>query len=214
MMEALNTKSLAMIFSLVLLTGIVSAAVPSWVQPGVTATYDLYAAYVNNGQYNSGVHSVVTMQVDSVSADGVTGTVQDYNTATGMTNTQQVTCLEGEAACLGRFWLDPQNPVQSIKGDGGVVYKQAGKTTYDYGGRTIDAAMLSYKMPNQGIDFHIIYDPQTGLILSNVLKYSNQEVYFNFNSISGVSGASNVDIANGAATADGADVIVDPPQDY
>lgn len=203
-----------MIISLVLLTGIVNAAVPQWVQPGVTATYDMYTASIKNGQPYNAVHAVITMKVESVTADGVAGTVQDYNPNTGMTNTQQVTCIEGDVACLGRFWLDPQDPARSIKGDGGIVYKPAGKTTYDYGGQTVDAALLSYKVPNQGIDFHIVYDPQTGLILSNVLKYSNLQVYFNFNSISGVSDTSNVDTANGGTTADGVDVIVDPPQDY
>ncbi len=34
-------KSLAMIICLVLLIGIDNAAVPQWVQPGVTATYGL-----------------------------------------------------------------------------------------------------------------------------------------------------------------------------
>lgn len=201
-------KALPLIISLALLTGVVNAVVPQWVQPGVTATYDMYSSFIRNGQPNSAVHVLITMQVDSVSEEGVTGTVQTYNPTTGLSNTQTVACPEGGVGCLGRFWLDPQSPSQSIKGDGGVAYKQAGRTTYDYGGQTLDAAVLSYKVPDKGIDFHIIYDPETGLILSNVLKYPNEQVYVFFNSIRGVG-----DTADGVTPND-IDVSVDGAQDY
>ncbi|MFB3764000.1 MAG: hypothetical protein ACE14P_01990 [Methanotrichaceae archaeon] len=178
------------------------------------------------------------MQVDSVSANSVTGIVENYMPDYGTSNTQQVQCSEGQAPCVGRFWLDPKNPTASIKGENGVMYKVAGRQPIQLLGKTWDATLLQYKDAQQGPDFHLYYDTETGLILSYSIKYPNQEVSLSLNSID-IGAGDNIDFgtANGYngykgyngfngfteantdkgyqnANADDLDVLVDPVDRY
>jgi hypothetical protein len=126
---ATGMKLLTLTLSLILLSGVVSAEVPQWVQPGITATYRTISGGWDNGRptENNAAEFYITNQVDEVTAEGTTGTAYIYNPHTGQTQTQQVICLEGGAACLGRFWLDPDDPTGSYRDETGVTYTVLGR---------------------------------------------------------------------------------------
>lgn len=179
--------SLLFLSSSVPMSGVAGAAVPDWVKPGMTATYDMYSSFIDaNGNPNNAVYVIITMQAQSVSKDGVTGVTQTYNPHTGMSDTQQATCAEGAAPCVGRFWLDPANPTASIKTDSGATYTEVSQGPYSYGGRSWDdATMLEFQIPDSGVDFHLVYETKTGLILEYAIKYPSQQVYAFLTSVSG-----------------------------
>ncbi len=175
-------KTLVITFILMLLIGTAGASIPEWVQPGTSATYDMYSAFVKNGQYNTAVHALVTLQVDSVTEERVVGTTYIYNPTTGMTTTQQSSCPEGDVGCFGRFWVDPNNPTASFKGETGVPLSVAESGPFEVSGRTWDATTLSFSLPGR-METYIIFETETGLILSQAVKYPTQEVYMYLNSV-------------------------------
>ncbi|HSD56856.1 MAG TPA: hypothetical protein VLB04_01640, partial [Methanotrichaceae archaeon] len=73
-------KLLTLSLSLILLSGVVSAEVPQWVQPGVTATYRMISGGWDNGRptENNAAEVYITNQADEVTAEGTTGTVYVY----------------------------------------------------------------------------------------------------------------------------------------
>jgi hypothetical protein len=172
-------KLLTLSLSLVLLSGIVFAEAPQWVQPGVTATYRAISGGWDNGRptENNAAEFYITNQVDEVTAEGTTGTAYIYNPHTGQTQTQQVTCLEGGAACLGRFWLDPNDPTGSYRDETGVTYTVLGETAYSAMGRDWDAATMVYQNPGSGVTYTVIYDTQSGLILAGSHEYPSEKIY-------------------------------------
>lgn len=155
--------------------------VPKWVQPGAIAVYDMNSAFVKDGKYVSPVQVQETFKVNSVSTDGVRGTVTTYNAIVG-TYTQEVTCKEGETPCLGRFWLDPNNPTASIKGELGVPLSVVGTSNIELLGKTWEATTLRYNDPGR-MDTAIVYDSNSGLILHYSIKYPTEEIYLTLRSI-------------------------------
>ena len=172
-------KLLVFTLSIVLLSGIVSAAVPQWVHPGTSATYHMTSGGWANGAptENNAAEVYITHQVDEVTAQGTTGTVSIYNPLTGQTQTQQVTCRDGEAACLGRLWLDPKDPAGSFKDETGVTYTIGNRMAYSAAGRNWDATMMSYQNPGSGVVYSVIYDTQSGLILAYNHEYPSEKIY-------------------------------------
>lgn len=176
-------KPLTLVFSLILLSGVVSAEIPQWVQPGVTATYRMISGGWANGRpvENNAAEFYITNEVDEVTARGITGTAYIYNPFTGQTQTQQVSCIDGGSSCLGQFWLDPNDPT-SYKDETGVTYTVLGETTYSAMGRDWDAATMVYQNPGSGVTYTVIYDTQSGLILAGSHEYPSEKIYMTLQS--------------------------------
>lgn len=177
-------KLLIFTLSIVLLSGIASAAVPQWVQPEVWATYHMISGGWANGAptEDSGTETYITNRVDQLTADGTTSTAEVYNPLTGQTQTNQVTCRDGRSACLGRFWLDPNNPTVSFLDETGVSYTISGKTAYSVAGRDWDATMMVYQNPQNGVTYTVIYDTNSGLVLAASHEYPSEKIYLTLQS--------------------------------
>ena len=166
---------LACIFVLMLLVGIANATVPEWVQPGTSATYDNSAADIDqNGNYNNAVTLQESMQVQSVTPDEVTGiyTLSPRYPGASYT-TQQWTYREGDVIGFARFWLDPQNPTASIKGENRVPLTVAGNGPFQAAGKTWDATTLQFVLPEK-FETRVVYETNTGLVLEVVVMYPNK----------------------------------------
>ncbi len=175
----MKPKLVLMAISLALLSGIAASEVPHWVQPGVSATY-----YSISGGWDYGVpvpnnsaELYLTHQVNQVTADGTVGTVTLYNPLTGQAQIQKVNCQEGAPACLGRFWLDPNNPTGSFIGDHGETFRLMDQSVYYAAGRSWDATMMVYQNPENDISFSVVYDTKSGMILSYNLDFPNEKIY-------------------------------------
>ncbi len=165
--------------SLMLLLGLSSAVVPQWVEPGTYATYYMISGSWNGGtpKENSAAEAYTTHQVDDITEQGTTGTASIYNPHTGQTQTQQVICPEGGPACLGRFWLDPDDPAGSFKDETGATYTIGDRMDYSVAGRNWDAAIMSYQNPGSGVIYSVIYDTESGLVLAYSHDYPTQKTY-------------------------------------
>lgn len=169
-------KLLMLVLSLILLSGLISAAVPQWVKPGTSATYQMISGGWPNSE-NNNAELYITNQVDRVTARGTEGTASIYNTLTGQTQTQEVICQDGGPACLGRFWLDPNDPAGSFKDETGVTYTVGSRRDYLAAGRNWDAAMMIYQNTGSGVTFSVIYDTQSGLVLAYSHEYPSEKIY-------------------------------------
>lgn len=174
----------SLMLSLVLLLGTVSAAVPQWVQPGTSATYHMISGGWANGApvKNNAAEAYITNQVNEVTAGGTTGTASIYNPLTGQTEVQQVTCADGGPACLGRFWLDPNDPAGSFLDETGVTYTVLNKMAYSAADRNWDATMMAYKNQGSGVTFSVIYDTKSGLVLAYSHEYPSEKSYMTLQS--------------------------------
>ncbi|MFB3764543.1 MAG: hypothetical protein ACE14P_04765 [Methanotrichaceae archaeon] len=177
-------KLLPIALSMILLSGVVLADVPDWVRPGISATYRMISGgWINGGPTeNGGAEVYITNQVDEVTAEGTVGTASIYNPHTGQTQTQQITCLDGGPACLGRFWLDPKDPAGSFKDETGVTYSLLGRMPYSSMSRTWNAATMVYKNPGSGVTYTVIYDTQSGLVLAYSHEYPSEKIYLTLQS--------------------------------
>jgi len=173
------------IFCFVLVfSGLALAAVPSWVQPGVVVSYDGYSAFVQGGQYQSPVQTVVTMETVSVAGNSVSGTTFVSGPgAPGVMQSYPWTCVEG-GACEWRYWVDPSNPTGSVKGPNGEVFSVVGSAPYSYGGYAVqDATMMAYENAQTGVEYHITFETRTGLVLAYAEKYPSQQTFLYINSV-------------------------------
>jgi len=175
----MNLKLITMAISMALLSGIAASEVPQWVQPGVSATYHFISGGWANGAPvpNNAAEIYLTHQVNQVTREETTGTVSLYNPLTGQTQTQEVNCQDGAPACLGRFWLDTNNPTGSFKGDHGETFHLMGQSVYNTAGRNWDATTMVYQNPDSGVTFSVVYDTKSGMILSYNLDYPNEKIY-------------------------------------
>jgi len=170
-----------------MLMGHVTASVPSWILPGVTATYDTYAASVDaNGNYYDAVTSLTAMRVTSVENNMVSlDTMTDVALIPGSPDwMEQSTCVEG-SPCEWKFWEDPTHldgPVGTAIGN----EKIAGKGPYtDSYGREWMATILNYQNPSTGYEKRLIYETETGLLLAYTEKYINEHIFLYLNSLDG-----------------------------
>jgi hypothetical protein len=67
----------------------------------------------------------------------------------GTSATIQSNCPEGEVGCFGRFWVDPDNPTASIKGETGVLLKVAEKGPFEHQGTRWDSTTLHFALPGR-----------------------------------------------------------------
>jgi hypothetical protein len=141
----------------------------------------MISAYVNDGKYVSPVNALETFQVTSVSSNSVSGTVTVSNQYTGSSK-QEVTYHEGEVSGLGRFWLDPNDPTASIKGELGVPFSVVGTSYLDLLGKKWETTTLRYNDPGR-MDTWIVYSTKSGLILTYTIKYPTEEIQLTLKSI-------------------------------
>jgi|GEM_PF-3469940 len=183
-MNTFKNNLTLLILSLALLSGTVSAAVPQWVQPGTSATYHMISGGWANGApvENNAAEAYVTNQADEVTAEGTTGTASIYNPLTGQTNVQQVTCTDGGPACVGRFWLDPNNPAGSFLDETGVTYTVLNEMAYSAAGKNWDATTMAYQNPGSGVTYSVIYDTKSGLVLAYSHEYPPEKIYMTLQS--------------------------------
>ncbi len=160
------------------------AAVPSWVQPGVSAVYDVASASVSQGQYQNAIQTVMTITVTSVSGNAVSGTAYvESPVMPGYGQSYQWTCIEG-GVCGWRFWADPNDPASSIRGPNGEIFSEKGRMPYSYGPySTNDATVLAYTGQQNGVEYHATFDSRTGLMLAYAEIYPSQQTYMYFKSI-------------------------------
>ena len=155
--------------------------VPAWVKPNLTVTYNDFSAPLLNGSVQTGaINFAETETVNSVSNLTVAVT-ETLTVPGGFPNILHWTFVEGQRAPADptpQFWVDPNNPTQSIVGPNGEVFQPLGFNIYD----GVNAEFLKYSSPSATYD--IIYDASTGLILEADEIFATEEVFRNFASIS------------------------------
>ncbi|MHB8120240.1 MAG: hypothetical protein ACYDHX_16220 [Methanothrix sp.] len=163
-------RLIAFCISLLLFVSICAANIPSWVQPGVIVTYQSMATNVDAlGNYNNPGSTFAKMQVigregNSVQIDTTFGTLPSKSTSF---------CTEGQP-CDWIFWVDPNDPLNSVVGTNGERFQILGETPYsDAEGRKYDTVLLSLNLPGQ-VDNRIYYEKESGLIIGLILNYPNK----------------------------------------
>jgi len=177
-----------LIFSLLLLFAgtCFAASVPSWVQPGVTANYEVISSFYENGQpvENAGAQGTVEISVSQVSGTTVTGTATVNIPAAMKTDTYALNCVEG-SKCDWRFWVDPSDPTNSATGPNGEKMELIGRGPIEYyGGTAEDATMIGYSNEQTGISYRYTFDSRTGLVYAYVEDFPTQKTYMYYRSIS------------------------------
>ena len=169
-----------------------SATIPAWVKPGLVVTYDAVSAFVNQyGQFNQDIQVVMTTRVNSISGGKVSAITQVQTVGSPIGGKHEWACnaagdCEKDATGLvGKFWIDPDHPTDSIKGPNGEPFSVVGKGPYSHGDRTWSAVMLSYQNSETGVQFQVSFDAKTGLILASSETYPTQQVHAYFRSMSG-----------------------------
>jgi len=158
---------MAVYIALLFFVGACAANVPSWVQPGLVVTYESKAANVDvSGNYNSPGSTIVTMQVIGREENKV-----QLETTFGYPPSKSTSfCTEG-LPCDWRFWVDPNDPLDSVVGMNGEKFKILGETPYsDAEGRNYNTIILSLNLPGQ-LDNRIYYEKESGLVISSILNY-------------------------------------------
>lgn len=165
--------------------------IPTWIHPGVVVTYDGVSAFVNNGRSSQGIQTVITTRINSISAGKVAGVTQIQTVGTPIGGTHAWTCdAAGNCATdatglAGKFWVDPANPLASIKGANGERYSMVGRGPYSRAGRNWDATTISYQNPSTGWQLVCIFDSKSGLVLAYSETSPGEQVHTYFRSMSG-----------------------------
>jgi hypothetical protein len=129
---------------------------------------------------NSGAEVYVINKIDQVTTRGTIGMAPIYNPLAGQT--QQTTCLEGRAACLGRFWLDPTTPQAPSRMRPAYRNTIMGQAPYSVTDRKWNAVTMIYQNPGSGVTYHVIYDAASGLVLAYPYEHPSEKVYMVLNS--------------------------------
>src|SRR5215467_3402387 len=169
------------------LSGQNSPTIPAWIHPGVVVTYDGVSAFVSNGRFSQGIQVVMTTRVTAASGSQVAGLtqIQTVGTPIGSRATWSCNaagnCTSSDATGLnGKFWVDPANPLASIKGANGEQYSMVGRGPYSRAGRSWDATTISYQNPATGWELVCIFDSKTGLVLAYSETSPGQQVHTYF----------------------------------
>lgn len=172
-------------------TGQAGPVIPAWVHPGLVVSYDGVSAFVNNGRFSQGIQTVMTTRVMSVSGNRVAGVTQMQTVGTPIggrhtwTCTAAADCTSDMPGFSGKFWVDPANPIASIKGANGERYSFVGKGPYSYRGRSWNATTISYQNPSTGWQLVCTFESQTGLILAYSETSPGEQVHIYFHAMSG-----------------------------
>ena len=186
-----STFALSIIFALFVSAAVAqtAATIPAWVHPGLVVTYDGVSAFVNNGRFSQGIRVVMTTRVISVAAGKVSGVTNVQTVGTPIGGSHSWTCnAAGSCATdmtglAGKFWVDPAHPADSARGPNGEPYTVMGQAPYSYGGRSWSATTMSYQNPATGVQFMIIFDSKTGLVLAYSETSPGQQVHTYFRSM-------------------------------
>jgi hypothetical protein len=143
-----------------------SAAVPAWVQPGVTAVYQ---------GFQGNVVVLATSTINNRSGDAVSGTPIVRCTGGSVCgNTYNWNCTSSGPDCGGfQFWVDTANPTASFTGPNGEILSVQGSAPIRDGngttignGVTYNAVSMAYTDPQNGFTVHVEYEAASGLLLS------------------------------------------------
>jgi hypothetical protein len=173
-------------FLAVAVSGQNGPAVPSWVHPGLTVTYDGVSAFVQNGKFSQSVQVVMTTRVTAVAGGRVSGSTLFQTVGTPLQSTHAWSCTStgncsGDATGFtGQFWVDPANPTTSVHGPHGEPYTLKGNSPYSYGGHTWDSTTMSYKNPATGWQLFMVFETKTGLVLAYSESSPAQQVHTYF----------------------------------
>ncbi|VVC04968.1 Uncharacterised protein [Candidatus Burarchaeum australiense] len=168
-----------------------AASTPSWVQPGVTANYEVVSSFYEDGKpvENGGAQGTVAITVNGVSGNTVTGTATVAIPAALRTDQYPLNCVEG-SKCDWRFWVDPSDPTNSATGPNGEKLEILGRGPFEYyGGKTDDATMIGYSNEQTGASYRYTFDSRTGLVYAYVEDFPTQKTYMYYRSI-------NVDLSS------------------
>jgi len=166
-------------------------AIPAWVKPGLVVTYDGVSAFVNQyGRFKQGIQVVMTTRVNSVSGGRVSGVTQTQTVGTPLRGkfawvcNAAADCTSDMPGTHGKFWVDPDHAVDSVKGPNGEPFKVVGQGPYSYNGRSWTATMLSYQNPQTGVQINTTFDTKSGLILAHSENSPAEQVHIYFRSMS------------------------------
>lgn len=162
--------------SATLLAGEGSAAVPDWVRPGMSLTYEGMTASIQDGQPVSGMQMVMTTTVDRAAENSVSGSTRvDIPNAPTYGWTYNWTAVEGESwRDVHRFWVDPKDPTASVRGPEGEELSVVGQEIYEREGKTWQATIMAAR--SQGAEVSLTYETESGLILAYAEKRSSQHL--------------------------------------
>jgi len=172
-------------------TGQNGPVIPAWVHPGLVVSYDGISAFVNNGRFSQGIQVVMTTRVTAISGNKASGITQIQTVGTPIgqrhswTCTAAADCASDMPGFSGKFWVDPANPLASIKGSNGERYSMIGKGPYSHGGRSWEATTISYQNPATGWQLVCTFESKTGLVLAYSETSPGQQVHTYFRSTNG-----------------------------
>lgn len=185
-------KSVAFILAVIAhLFGAAASAqtsIPSWVHPGVVVTYNCFSSFLRDGQPTDSVTVLETTEVISVSGNTVSGISHIRNPSIPLPGQDEKwLSVEGQACngYFGRFWVDPANPTDSVKGPSGESYAVKGQAPFSLGSQTWNSTALTYENLSSGVRYDLTFDSDSGLILAYAEVGPSQQIYKFFASISG-----------------------------
>jgi hypothetical protein len=155
-------------------------SIPTFVRIGATVTYDGFSSSLSNGQPFNSVQVVEASQVTSVNGGSVSATTKIQIVSTPIIQTHawscnaSGTCQGDSTGFTGKFWVDPANPVGSIKGPNGETFSIVGTSPFSYNGKTWAATTMAYQ--SNGVQYHCIFETTTGLIVSYSETYPTEQV--------------------------------------
>ena len=158
---------------------------PAWVRAGLVIQYDGGARFM--GPRPSALTTVETIRVYSAANGMVSGAVNIRNGANPLQNNFNWSCVTG-GNCQGypaQFWVDPQNPTASMHGSNGEPFTVMGRNQVTYGGRTWDGTSMVYQNPASGVQYFVVFDTQSGLILAYSENSPAQQTFRHLRAISG-----------------------------
>jgi hypothetical protein len=156
---------------------------PSWIRAGDALVYIGYSGNTGKGTSNSVVVSETTT-VTAVERNAVYATTVLQTIGTPLTNTYRWACTAAGICSKdfdGQFWVDPKDPIASIRGPDGEIYKRIGSEKYtDLWKRVWPATVLAYSNAQNGVSFTVIFDSRSGLILTIGYTYPTEVISIHY----------------------------------
>jgi hypothetical protein len=151
-------------------------SIPGWIRPGAVITYDTFGA---------GLAGVEQITVTTVSSTTVAGTVETKFNGLVDHFSFSATAHGSSTGYPAQFWVDPADATQSIFGPNGETYTVVGAQPLTLAGITWKATYLQYQNPNNGVEFDVVFDAGSGLILAEDQIYPDLTAQIDFTGIAG-----------------------------
>ena len=167
-------------------SGAQAVQIPSWIRQNTIVAYNFASSALSNGMTVSGqsITGVQQATVNSVSSAAVAGNVAvAFN---GLVDTAQFSC-NVVGACIGypaQFWVDPADPTHSKFGPNGEPFTIAATGPFQAAGVTWNAVKM-VSPAGLTAQFTVVFDINSGLILSYSEVYPSQELFLTLRGFSG-----------------------------